>query len=677
MKTIVSRPEYLNFLFASVDNLKGVGKKSLECYSRLLNKKRKLSVLSDLPRMLDLLYHLPERTIIRKRVISTTEIKEGDYIIAKLNVINHVLPPTPKSPYKILCHLADRFVYVIYYKFYQNWLETKFPIGRDVIVSGKVEFYDTQIQIIQPDYIDNYGNMVIPEIEPVYPLTFGVVNKDIRGNIATILQNTPDLKEWLPDDILRINDWVSWKNSLLGLHTPNTDIDMKNNKFLKRLVFDEFLAYQLSLMIVKKITSKGVAKEILKNTDSVIKNIFIKKLGFELTDDQKQAIKEIEKDTFSQTKMNRLLQGDVGSGKTIVAFLCGLNYVENQKQVVFMVPTLILAAQHYDNMQKLCKDENINVELLAGKMKISKKRQILQDLKSGKTNILIGTHTLIEENIEFDKLGFVVIDEQQRFGVEQRMMLINKDKNVDILSMSATPIPRTLALTIYSDMDLTVIRQKPVNRRDVKTSLVSMDRYDNLLESMRKKFQVNEKIFWVCPLIEESEKIDLQNVKSRYEEFCKFFGEDRVGFVHGKMDNKDKIMEDFVNDKQKKILISTTAIEVGVDVPEATIMVIEHPERFGLSQLHQLRGRVGRNDKESFCILLCDQKNIGVRGFKRLGVMKETNDGFRIAEEDLKLRGIGEILGVKQSGNTDFIIADLDRDMELLTKANILARKVI
>jgi ATP-dependent DNA helicase RecG len=289
----------------------------------------------------------------------------------------------------------------------------------------------------------------------------------------------------------------------------------------------------------------------------------------------------------------------------------------------------------------------------------------------------VGTHALIEENIEFNDLGLAVIDEQQRFGVEQRLMLINKNKNSDILSMSATPIPRTLALTIYSDMDLTIIRQKPVNRKEVKTSLVSMRQYESLLERIRSKFETDEKIFWICPLVEESEKVDLMNVKAKYDELRGFFGDDRVSFIHGKMKEKDEVLEDFVNNDRKKILVSTTVVEIGIDIKQATIMIIEHPERFGLSQLHQLRGRVGRNDRDSFCILLFDHKNMGDRSMKRLGVMRETNDGFRIAEEDLKLRGIGEILGVKQSGGTDFLIADFDRDMELLLKSSVLARKII
>jgi ATP-dependent DNA helicase RecG len=517
LNTTAMRPEYLNFLFSSLSNIKGIGKKTLTSYGYLLNKKRKLLTADKTPTMLDLLYHLPERLLVRKRVKSIGEMVENDYVIAKVRVLNHIPPPTEKSPYKILCYLENNFVYIIYYKVFSDWLRTKFPIEKDVIVSGKVGFFDNQAQIVQPDYIDNYGKLNIPEFESVYPLTMGITNKDIINNVGTILQNLPELGEWLPEDILQENGWSGWKDSLLGLHKPQENFDIKNSKFLRRLVFDEFLAYQLSLMIIKKISFQKIIKDRLNNNTRILKDRFMKKIPFTLTEDQKNAIGEIENDTFSSMKMNRLLQGDVGSGKTIVAFLCGLNYIENNKQVVFMAPTSILAIQHYENLLKLCEGENIVVELLVGKTKIAKKRQIIQDLKSGKINILIGTHALIEESIEFNDLGLTVIDEQQRFGVEQRLVLINKNKNSDILSMSATPIPRTLALTIYSDMDLTVIKQKPLDRKEVKTSLVSMRQYESLLERIRSRFDTDEKIFWICPLVEESEKVDLMNVKAKYD----------------------------------------------------------------------------------------------------------------------------------------------------------------
>jgi ATP-dependent DNA helicase RecG len=671
------RPEYMNFLFSTIDGIKGIGKKTLNSYSYLLNKKRKFLTVDKAPTMLDLLYHLPDRLLIRKKVKSVAEIRGSDHIIAKIKIVNHILPPTEKSPYKILGYLGDSFIHIIYYKVFSDWLKTKFPINKEVIVSGKVDFFDNQAQIVQPEYIDNYGNLNIPEFEPIYPLTMGITNKEISNHINFVLQNLPSINEWLPDDVLQENCWCSWKDSLLGLHKPQENFDIKNNKFLQRLVFDEFLAYQLSLMIIKKISFQKIIKNRLINDGRGLKNHFIQKLPFKLTNDQEKAIREIEEETFSSIKMNRLLQGDVGSGKTIVAFLCGLNYIENNKQVVLMAPTSILAMQHYENILKICEGEDINIDILVGKTRVAKKRQIIDDLKNGKINILIGTHALIEENIEFKDLGLTVIDEQQRFGVEQRLVLINKNKNSDILSMSATPIPRTLALTIYSDMDLTVIRQKPLNRKDITTSLVSMKQYNTILERIKSKFETDEKIFWICPLVEESEKVDLMNVKARYDELRDNFGEDRVSFIHGKMKEKDDVMEDFIKNDRKKILVATTVIEIGIDVKQATIIIIEHPERFGLSQLHQLRGRVGRNDRESFCILLFDHKNMGERSMKRLAVMRETNDGFTIAEEDLKLRGTGEILGVKQSGKTDFLIADIDRDMDLLFKSNALARKII
>ncbi|MDR2760851.1 MAG: ATP-dependent DNA helicase RecG [Rickettsiales bacterium] len=670
------RPEYLNFLFSGIDNLRGIGKKTLENYSRLLNKKRRLSTFGHSPLALDLLYHLPEKILARQRVNSVGEIAGNGPIIAKVKIVNHIPPQSQKSPYRILCYLGNDFVYIIYYKSYQNWLRAKFPPGKEITISGKVDFFDSQTQITQPDYIDDGNGLNIPVFAPAYQLTLGVTNKEISENVKMVLENLPKLAEWIPEEILRKNNWTSWGNSLIGLHAPRSCFDAKNNPFKRRLVFDEFLARQLSLMIVRKTNLQRMTKDELPNREKTLQKKFLKKLQFELTNDQKEAMREIESDAFSPTKMNRLLQGDVGSGKTIVAFLCALNYVENGKQTALIVPTSLLATQHYENLTKLCRGEEINIELLTGKTKAAQKRRILDNLKNGKINLLIGTHALIEENVEFYDLRFVIIDEQQRFGVEQRLSLISKNKNADVLSMTATPIPRTMALTLCSDMELTVIREKPANRQNIKTSVVSMGKYEELLESLRKKFDADEKIFWICPLAEESEKIDLINVKARYGEFCKIFGEDRVSFAHGKMKEKDSAMEEFVKNDRKKILIATTVVEVGIDARAATVMVIEHPERFGLSQLHQLRGRVGRNDKESFCILLYDHKNIGQKSLKRLLIIRETNDGFRIAEEDLKLRGVGEILGVRQSGDADFLIANLNENMDLLMEANALAKKI-
>ena len=662
------RPDILNFLFSPLSILRGIGDKTLKNYTRLLSKKRILK--EENTKVLDLLFHLPEKILQRKIVNSIKDIQEGDYIVAKVQVVTLNPPENPRQPYTITCYLGNNFVNIVYYKYFENYINNKFKVGEEVFVSGKVTMYNSQVQIIHPDYISN--NLEdIPIYENIYPLTPGITNKEIYKNIDVILKNCPNLPEWLDKSIF--NGWDSWLNSLKELHKPKSFFDVKNNKYRNRLVFDELLAQQLALSLVKKTREY---KERLQNKSKNLKNKFLKEfLPFKSTNDQEKVIKEIEEDTFSDCKMMRLLQGDVGSGKTIVAFITMLNYIDNNKQCVLMVPTSILANQHFENISKFCSDLNLKVELLTGKVKGKKRKEVLENLKNGSINILVGTHALIEDNVEFNNLGYVVIDEQHRFGVEQRLTLTNKNKNADILAMSATPIPRTLALTIYNDMSLSIIEEKPKNRKEIVTSVIEMSKYTDLLEKIKQKNE--EKIYWICPLVEENEESDLTDVKNKYNEFCAIFGEEKVSFIHGKMKNKDDVMEDFCNNKERKILIATTVIEVGVDVRDATIIVIEHPERFGLSQLHQLRGRVGRGDKQSYCILLYDKNKVGVNTIKRLNIMRSSNNGFTIAEQDLKIRGIGEVLGLKQSGQQDYLMADLNTDFALFEKAIYTAQNVI
>ena len=662
------RPDILNFLFSPLSVLRGIGEKTLKNYTKLLSKKRILK--EENTKILDLLFHLPEKILQRKVVNNIDDIQEGDYIVAKIKIITLNPPERTKQPYTITCYLGNNFVNIVYYKYFENYINNKFKVGEEVFVSGKVAIYNSQVQIIHPDYISNKLED-IPIYESVYPLTYGITNKEISKNIDIVLKNCPDLPEWLDSNVL--GNWCSWLESLIELHKPKYFFDVKNNKYRNRLVFDELLAQQLALNLSKKTRDY---KELLPNKNKSLKNKFLNEfVPFKLTNDQEKAINEIEDDTFSDRKMMRLLQGDVGSGKTIVAFITMLNYIDNNKQCVLMVPTSILANQHFENITKFCNDLDLKVELLTGKIKGKKRKEILENLKNGNINILVGTHALIEDNVEFKDLGYVVIDEQHRFGVEQRLTLINKNKNADILAMSATPIPRTLALTIYNDMSLSIIEEKPKNRKEIVTSIIEMSKYNDLLEKIKQKN--DEKVYWICPLVEENEESDLTDVKNKYDEFCRIFGEKKVSFIHGKVKNKDEIMEDFCNNKERKILIATTVIEVGVDVKDATIIVIEHPERFGLSQLHQLRGRVGRGDKQSYCILLYDKNKVGINTVKRLNIMRSSNNGFVIAEQDLKIRGIGEVLGLKQSGQQDYIMADLNIDFALFEKAIYVAQNII
>lgn len=672
------RSEILNFLFTNISNLNGVGEKTLKNYKILLQKKRQLTNEMYTPKMLDLLFHLPDRFLQRKFVNSIQDINDGDVIIAKVKVVSHSRPIRSKQPYIITCYLGNNFVNIVYYKYFENYINLKFKMDSEIFVSGKVDIYNSQIQIVHPDYISN--NLIeIPKVEAIYPLTYGITNKEIFKNVNVILKQCPNLPEWLNKDILNKNDWSSWKESLSILHKPVNILDPKNNKYRKRLAFDEILAQQLAIISVKNKEKNKIKESILVDKQKLKQNFIENVLPFNLTNDQIKVINEIENDTFSNKKMVRLLQGDVGSGKTIVAFITMLNYIENNKQCVLMVPTSILANQHYENLKIFCDRLSLKIGILTGKIKGNRRKDILKQLKTGEINILIGTHALIEDNVEFNNLGFLVIDEQHRFGVEQRLTLINKSKNSDILVMSATPIPRTLALTIYNDMDLSIIKEKPKNRKEIITSLIHIDKYDDLIKRIKEKIKENEKIYWICPLVEESEHLNLTNVKNKYEEFCSIFGNESVSLIHGKMKEKEKdtIMEEFCNNDNKKILISTTVIEVGIDVKNATIIVIDHPERFGLSQLHQLRGRVGRGDKQSYCILLYDLKNCGQNTLKRLHIMKNTTDGFDIAEQDLKIRGIGEVMGIKQSGQQDYLIANLDNDFELLEQAIDYTQKIV
>ncbi|MDR3079222.1 MAG: ATP-dependent DNA helicase RecG [Rickettsiales bacterium] len=672
------RPERLNFLFRGVADLVGVGKEKSKAYGRLLLRKNRATEDEE-ARVVDLLFHGPEKIVQRKIVTDVREIGESDVIVAKLDVVAHNPPRKSRQPFTITCYLGNNFVSVVFYRYFENYINSKFKIGSAVFVSGKVEFYNSQIQIVHPDYVCAAVDQ-IPLLEPVYPLTAGLTNRELGKNIQTILCGIPDLPEWLEEATLKSNGWCSWRDSLLNLHGPKTPFDPRNCKYIKRLAFDELLAQQLALSLVVTRTMKKSAKVPLASSEKKLRNRLLGEiLPFRLTGDQASALEEIEADTFSDKCMMRLLQGDVGSGKTIVATLAMLNYVENHGQCVLMVPTTLLAIQHFANIGDICQKLSLEAELLTSSTRSSARKNILSRLKNGEIDILVGTHALIEENIEFKNLSFVVIDEQHRFGVKQRLRLMGKSKNIDILTMTATPIPRTLALALYSGMDLSVIAAKPVERKKVTTALVSMDKYDELISRMRERIEKNEKIYWICSLVEESENSYLSDVKNKYREFCDIFGKANVAFIHGKMPEKEKdsLLGDFCGRAGGMVLVSTTVIEVGIDARDATVIVIEHPERFGLSQLHQLRGRVGRGDKQSYCILLYDRDRCPESALVRLNIMRSTDDGFTLAEKDLKIRGLGEVIGNRQSGIHSYNFADLSRDFALLEQAIVSARAIV
>ena len=688
----------LGFLLTPLRNLSGFTDRSMKLYERLLLK-RSLDFEKEL-KVIDLLYHKPEKVLFRKENPDLRTVQDGDLITVKVVVDDYKIPYKNYQPHKILCHNQTGFITVVYFKIL-DYMKPMFKEGNEIIISGKVEKFNNELQMTHPDYVNNQN---IPNYEQIYPLTAGLINKNLRQNIQKILQKIPDLPEWLPNDLLFENGWKSWKESILSMHNAKNDNELLDNSpYIERLAFDELLANQISFNLVKEKIKLENQKDIFVNKNNSLKKYFLELLPFELTNDQKKVIKEVEDDLYSQKRMLRLVQGDVGSGKTVVAFLSMLPFLENHKQIAFMVPTSILATQHFEWLKNICTKSNnieiidynelasskknlenslldfdkneknikIKIALLTGKIKGKKREKILNALKNGDIDILIGTHAIFQEKVEFKNLEYVVIDEQHKFGVAQRLNLIEKGKNTDTLIMTATPIPRTLALTIYGDMDISTIKEKPKNRKEIITTSLQKERFNDLITRIKEKIKENEKVYWVCPLIDESENLPATPVFQRYEEFKKFFKEEELGLLHGKMteEEKDKIMADF-SDKNglAKILVSTTVVEVGVDVPDATIIIIESPQRFGLSQIHQLRGRVGRGDKQSYCILFYEKLTNSLR--KRMEILKNSSDGFYIAEEDLKLRGSGEMLGVKQSGYQEYLIANLSSHYTLLLQAS-------
>lgn len=695
----------LGFLLTPLKKLSGFTDRSMKLYERLLLK-RSLDFEKEL-KVIDLLYHKPEKVLFRKENPDLRTVQDGDLITVKVVVDDYKIPYKNYQPHKILCHNQTGFITVVYFKML-DYMKPMFKEGNEIVISGKVEKFNNELQMTHPDYVNNQN---IPNYEQIYPLTAGLINKNLRQNIQKILQKIPDLPEWLPNDLLFENGWKSWKESILSMHNAKNDNELLDNSpYIERLAFDELLANQISFNLVKEKIKLENQKDIFVNKNNSLKKYFLELLPFELTNDQKKVIKEIEDNLYSQKRMLRLVQGDVGSGKTVVAFLSMLPFLENHKQIAFMVPTSILATQHFEWLKNICTKSNnieiidynklasskknlenslldfdkneknikIKIALLTGKIKGKKREKILNALKNGEIDILIGTHAIFQEKVEFKNLEYVVIDEQHKFGVAQRLNLIEKGKNTDTLIMTATPIPRTLALTIYGDMDISTIKEKPKNRKEIITTSLQKERFNDLITRIKEKIKENEKIYWICPLIDESENLPATPVFQRYEEFKKFFKEEELGLLHGKMteEEKDKIMADF-SDKNglAKILVSTTVVEVGVDVPDATIIIIESPERFGLSQIHQLRGRVGRGDKQSYCILFYEKLTNSLR--KRMEILKNSSDGFYIAEEDLKLRGSGEMLGVKQSGYQEYLIANLSSHYTLLLQASKIAKQIV
>ncbi len=652
------RPEILNPLFCSIDALKGVGSRYFKLVSNLVGGQK----------IVNLLWHLPYNVIDRSYSCPINKIETGKIWTGIVTISEHLEPKTKKQPYRIVCEDETGEIILNFFKYYKDSLKKQLPVGTKKIISGKTEWFNGQIQISHPDYVADVSmENLIKGIEPVYPLTAGITNKMMRMLVNQSLSKVSVLPEWLDEHFIKQNNFLPFKESLVKAHFPQTSQDLSPlSPQRQRLAYDELLANQLTLAIARHYHKKKEGRII--KTQGILRQKLESILEFELTAAQKKVLADIIKDQESKYQGLRLVQGDVGSGKTVVAMMAMLNAVECGFQAAIMAPTEILAKQHFETLGDWAKKIGVKAALLTSKIKGKKRLEILEKLKTGEIDILIGTHALFTDDVTFKDLAFIVVDEQHRFGVEQRLKLSLKANKPDIVVMTATPIPRTLVLTRFGDMDYSKIDELPKGRKPVKTLVMPVSKIDDVTKALKRKIESGARAYWVCPLIEESEKSDLAAAMARFEDLKKVFG-DEVGLVHGKMKEKEKdaVMKQFKTG-QIKLLVSTTVIEVGVNIKEATLMIIERAERFGLSQLHQLRGRIKRGFEEGVCMLLYGYP-LSQSAHERLNVMKESEDGFYLAEKDLDLRGGGEILGTKQSGFEEFKLANMEFHKNLLLTA--------
>ena len=636
-----------NFFFNPVSKVKGIGPK----IKKLFNEKK-------IDTNIDLIFNFPYGLIDRTHCPKLNNLEIGKISTIFVKVRKHNFPRIRRLPNTVQCFDETGEINIVFFNSRENYIKEILPINSEVIISGKVNFYKNKYQITNPDYATSINNEEkVTKIMPTYASLKGISNKTINKIYENIIKEIPDVPEWHRDHIIKNNKWFSFKDSLIQLHNPKKIEDLdKNSLTYERISFDEIFSNLLIFAQIKKKIATIYKKPKLFSSDQRLK--LIKNLSFTLTKDQETIIKEIDDSLKSDKKMIRLLQGDVGSGKTIISIITGLNVVAAGYQVALMCPTEILATQHLNLIRSLTKGQDINVEILSSG--INKKRQIeiKKELVEGKINFLIGTHSLFQETVSFSNLGLIIIDEQHKFGVRQRINLSDKGGvNCDVLLMSATPIPRTLILSTYGDMDISTLKEKPFKKTTIVTNIIPEKKIPDLINLIKKKIESDQQIYWICPLIEESTKVNLTPVLERFKYITKFFPEN-VAVMHGNLKNDEKniVMKSFL-EKKFSILISTTVVEVGVDNPNANTIIIENSERFGLAQLHQLRGRVGRGIENGECILVYS-KSISENGKKRLKILKESNDGFYISEQDLKLRGFGDIIGYKQSGQKDFIVAD-------------------
>jgi ATP-dependent DNA helicase RecG len=665
------RPTLLDPLFAALTALPGIGPKLERLYRRLLGRE-------DEPRIVDLLFHLPTGAIDRRARPKLREVEPGAVVTVKVTVDRHrpAPPGRDRAPHLIYASDETGDLIITYFRARKEYLEKLFPVGETRYVSGTTAFYDGMLQMVHPDrVVDEKGLAALPMIEPVYPLTEGITANMIVKAMDAALGQVPALPEWQDAVFLTKNGFPAFAAALDTLHRPrNMDDIAPEGTAHTRLAYDELLASQLALGLMRAHNRKRKGRA--HAGDGHLRRAIVAALPYSLTLSQHRALEAIVADLGKPERMVRLLQGDVGSGKTVVALLAAAAVIESGRQAALMAPTEILARQHFNTIAPLAEAVGIRAAILTGRERGKDRSALLDKLASGNIHLLVGTHALFQDDVVFDDLALAIVDEQHRFGVHQRLALVNKGEAVDMLVTTATPIPRTLVLTYFGDMDISELREKPAGRLPVDTRTVSFERLPEVIDAVGRALQEGQRVYWVCPLVEEAETSDLAAAEDRFKVLRKRFGA-AVDLVHGQMRgaDKDEAMRRFSNG-ETQLLVSTTVIEVGVDVPEATVMVIEHAERFGLAQLHQLRGRIGRGHGKSTCLLLY-RAPLGETAKARLAIMRETEDGFRIAEEDLKLRGEGDVLGTRQSGMPAFRIASPETHGHLLPAARDDARLIL
>lgn len=659
------RPFDLDPLFRAITALPGVGPRNGKLIEKLISG----------PKVFDLLCHAPVDFIDRRFSCPISDCPNGKVVTLEVHIDKHIPNARKSLPYRVKCSDDSGSMSLVFFHAKKGWIEKLLPLGQSIVISGRVEYFQGQPQIVHPDVASPADREQLETVEAIYPLTAGVTNKVLRKAQVAAVECIQPLSEWIDTAHKDRHKWLDWHEALRALHEPmSEDMLEPMHPVRMRLAYDELLANQLTLALVRDRQRKlnGRSFTVSETLRAKVEAV----LPFDLTGAQKRSLLEIDEDMSAQAKMMRLLQGDVGSGKTVVACMAMLNAVESGAQAAIMAPTEILARQHAQSLKPWLETAGVRFVTLTGRDKGKGRELILKQIKEGHAQIIIGTHAIFQEDVAYQDLGLAVIDEQHRFGVHQRMELSNKGKGTDMLVMTATPIPRTLALTAYGDLEISKLDEKPPGRKPIQTMLFANEKMDQVVAGLQRKIAEGTRVYWVCPLVEESEVMDLAAAEERFDILQSVFG-DRIGLVHGRMKSseKDEVMEKFAQG-DLDILVATTVIEVGVNVPEATIMVIEHAERFGLSQLHQLRGRVGRGSDQSYCFLIYSAP-LGEIAKERLSIMRDTEDGFVISEKDLELRGGGDILGTKQSGVTDFKLANLAAHSDLLAAARDDAKLII